>query len=83
MIEIILIKIGPKKQSKHGSYYIRCIFKCIKTDKSYRLDVYEGHDLSRRWQKYLIPQAVFSNVKVYKNNIIDGTSNFTFKYIKK
>lgn len=83
MNEVILIKIGPKKTSKHGSWYIRCLFKCIETNKTYRLDVYEGHSESKRWLPFLKEQAVFSNVKIYKDNIIDGRSNFNFKYIKK
>jgi hypothetical protein len=82
-MEIILTKFDKPRMSKHGSYYIRCYFKCLEDNKSYRLDVYEAHASSARWLPYIKEQAIFSNVKIYKNNIIDGTSNFIFKYIKK
>lgn len=81
-MEVIITKIDNKRQSKHGSWYIRCYFKCIENNKSYRLDVYENHTNSRKWLPYLKEQAIFCNVEIYKNNIIDGNSNFNFKYIK-
>jgi hypothetical protein len=82
-MEAIITKIDPKRKSKHGSWYIRTYFKSLENNKSYYLDVYEAHDKSRRWLPYLKEQAIFSNIKIYKNNIIDGNSNFNFKHIKK
>jgi hypothetical protein len=82
-MEVIITKIDNKRQSKHGSWYIRCYFKCINTNKSFRLDVYEAHDKSIRWLPYLKEQSIFTNVNIFKDNIIDGTSNFIFKGIKK
>lgn len=82
-MEVIITKIDSKRQSKYGSWYIRCYFKDTKFNKSYRLDVYEYHDKSRRWLPYIKEQAIFENVDIFKSNILDGTSNFIYKGIKK
>jgi hypothetical protein len=81
-MKVILTKIGPRKESKHGSFYVRCFFKCLESNKSYRLDVYEGHTNSKKWLPFLKEQSVFSNVSVFKGNIIDGNSSFIFERIK-
>jgi hypothetical protein len=72
----------PRKESRHGSFYIRCFFKCLDSNKNYRLDVYDGHSNSRRWMPFLKEQGVFYNVNIFKDNIIDGNSNFIFNHIK-
>jgi hypothetical protein len=41
------------------------------------------HDKSRRWLPYIKEQAIFENVDIFKSNILDGTSNFIYKGIKK
>ena len=74
----IITKIQPAKDSKHGGKYIRVFFKSFEDNKSYRLDAYEKHPLSKRFYPYIIEQAVFDNLSVYKSNIIDGKSNFIF-----
>lgn len=81
-MKIILTKIDHKRQSKHGSFYIRCYFKGIEDNKSYRLDVYENHSKSKRWFPFIKEQAMFENVFIYKGNILDGNSNFKFIGIK-
>jgi hypothetical protein len=81
-MRVILTKIGSRKESKHGSFYIRCFFKCLDCNKYYRLDVYDGHSNSRRWMPFLKEQGIFDNVNVFKNNIIDGNSKFIFNRIK-
>lgn len=81
-MDIIVTKINPKKTSLHGGTYTRVFFKDINTNKTCRLDVYDGHSQSIRWLEFIKPQAIFSNVSLFKDNIIDGTSNFRFIGIK-
>lgn len=77
-MKVILLKISESKKSKHGGVYKRCFFK--NTDnKSFFLDVYDSHTLSKRWLPFLKVEAMFENVNIFTKNIIDGTSNF--KYI--
>ena len=79
-MKAILIKKDPAKQSRHGGgMYIRCHFRSCEDEKIYTLDVYEGHPKSKRFfDTGLYLQSVFSNLSVYKNKFIDGTSDFRY-----
>jgi hypothetical protein len=81
-MEMIITKVGPLKTSVHGGVYNRVILKCFEDDKSYRLDVYHNHTMSKRFLPYMKPQAIFSGLSLFKGNIVNGNSNFTFKGIK-
>lgn len=78
----IITKVSAKKESQHGGLYTRVWFKSIPDNKTYRLDVYEKHPQSSRFMPYIQSQAIFDNLNVYKGNIIDGTSSFTFVGVK-
>jgi len=80
-MRVILIKISKKRKSLHGGEYIRCFFKS-ESNESLRLDVYMRHTGSVRWLPYLTLNAVFDNVSIFKDNIINGNSNFNFIHIK-
>jgi hypothetical protein len=82
-MKVIITKVDAKRKSKHGAYYVRCYFKSIEDNKSYRLDVYESHSKSARWFPYIQPQAIFDEVRIFSGNILDGTSNFKFLGVKK
>lgn len=77
-MKVIVIKVGEKKISKHGGSYRRVIFRGVEDNKSYFLDVYDSHTLSRRWIPFIKSQAVFDNVSIFKDNIISGNSNFRY-----
>lgn len=78
----IIVKIDQKRPSSKGGYYTRVYFKCD-DNKSYRLDVYDNHDLSKRWFPYIKEQAYFSGLNIFKDNIINGCCDFTYLGIKK
>lgn len=81
-MEMIITKVGPEKTSIHGGVYNRVILKCFDDNKSYRLDIYHSHTTSKRFLPYMKPQAIFSGLSLFKNNIVNGNSNFIFKGIK-
>lgn len=76
-MKVILIKKDKEKLSSYGGKYIRVYFKDM-NNKSYFLDVYFNHILSKRWIPFLKEQALFDNVNTFKSSIIDGTSNFIY-----
>lgn len=77
-MKAIIMKIGKPKVARLGGTYIRVIFRGLDDNKSYRLDVYDNHSASIKWKPYLKEQAVFDRVQIFKDNIIDGTSNFLY-----
>jgi hypothetical protein len=81
-MKAILTKIDNPRLSKHGGEFTRVYFKSIPENKTYRLDVYTNHTLSSRFIPFLKSQAMFEGLEIYKDNIINGCSNFKFIGIK-
>ncbi len=83
-MKAILIKKMPPKQSSKGGLYVRCTFKSCDDNKSYMLDVYERHWKSKKfWETGLPLQGIYSNLSIFREKYIDGTSNFNFHGVKK
>jgi len=77
-MKLIALTVGSSKPSKYGGMYRRVIFRGVDDNKTYRLDVYENHVNSRKWGAYIKPQAIFDNVSILRDNIVNGNSNFVY-----
>ena len=78
-MDLMIIKIDPARPSKHGGFYKRTFFRSMEDNKTYRLDVFDGHKSFKRIKPYLKEQSIFGGFKVLNGEILDGNSNF--KYI--
>ena len=79
VMRVIITKILPLAPSTKGGFYRRTFFTDA-TGESFRLDVYEKHSASNRFNEFLQVGAIFENMQVLdkKKKILDGLSDFVY-----